>query len=124
MNLKSAVTTMLITHGIAPGKNGFGYLRDLISLYHGNENEYAGRFTKKLYPEVGAMNKTTGTCVERSARYSYSESRTFGHLTLGAYIRTCGEFLNIANIGPDEFDVSIIRACTENYKVMYNELYH
>ncbi len=68
-NDEAAVTEILHQIGVPAHIKGYKFLRDAILLTMADP-EYINAVTKRLYPEIGKMNGTTASRVERAIRHA------------------------------------------------------
>lgn len=67
------ITKTLMELGVAPGLAGYNYLKTAIKLVQ-EDATYLKGMTKRLYPEVARLNKSTASRVERGMRYAVEHS--------------------------------------------------
>lgn len=103
LDLAVDITNILYAVGIPPNIKGHSFLRESIEmLYH--DSELAGAITKKLYPSVAAVHRTTASRVERAIRHAIDVawsrgninalSEIFGYTTYGPKMKpTNSEFI-------------------------------
>lgn len=69
VDIEQIVSDMIIRMGVAPSLKGFHYLRSSVFIMLEEEDASVG-ITKKIYPDVAKMYKTTLGKVERAMRHA------------------------------------------------------
>lgn len=70
MDPEILVTNIILSLGIPPHINGYGYLREAVLIYYNTNAKIS--ITKNVYPVIAKRNKSTAMCVERSIRHAIS----------------------------------------------------
>jgi len=80
-DVKMLVTDLLHQIGVPAHIKGYRYLRDAIRLTI-EDSEFIDSVTKKLYPSVAKLHKTTSSRVERAIRHAIEVAWDRGYIDL------------------------------------------